>query len=358
MVQNIIIDLHNGGPIIYNKKLLMSALSKKKNNLPINQIIREINKERANLLIEGLYPEYENAWLVSGVNLAIRTVGIFTDPPFSIDVIVADVALVNQITKHVNWLELIKDKNSFRQIFDEDKKGYLLMIESLEGFQPKEDLLDKLQQMDIKIVQPVYNYGNWFGGGCFDKVDGGLTDKGGLILNSLRKGKICIDHSHLGETTSFDIFRKYYPFNIATHTFSSSISPHRRGKSDFFFRRLAETNGFAALTVNPNFLCNKNLKIEDVFIRQVAHLLDIMGENKIGIGTDWDGPMPNFLVDGLNDAASKLQHNNYQLDRPSNFYNGMFDWGNIIDVLIHEFGQQLTQRLIGKNAFDFLLSIL
>lgn len=84
-MQNFRVDLHNGGSIIYNHQIKKYALNLKEQGYSINNLVQKVNEYRAELLCNNLYPEYTAAWEASGVDVAVRTVGIFSNIPFSLD---------------------------------------------------------------------------------------------------------------------------------------------------------------------------------------------------------------------------------------------------------------------------------
>lgn len=82
-------------------------------------------------------------------------------------------------------------------------------------------------------------------------------------------------------------------------------------------------------------------------------MLNIMGEDNVGIGTDWDGPMPSFLSEKLGKEAERLKNSGYSLRKNNTFYNGMFDWPRIVQIIEHDFGKILADKICGNNAIAF-----
>lgn len=354
MVLYLRIDCHNGGPIIYNDRLKAFALNMFRKNTNINEIIREINNERINLLLSNRYPEYDFAWDKSGVNIAIRTLGIFGTPAFSQKSIFDDIEGVERIYNNSERYVKVFDVNTLNSCVFGENNGYIGMIESIEDFENDYYNLEILcANNNVAIIQPVYNYSNFFGCGCFENNDFGITQEGKDALKILETYKIIIDHSHLSEQTAIDILESGYPYNIATHTFSSKISNNNRGKSDKFFALLKECNGLAAITVNPNLILGSHKTVEQAFIKNVEHIINIVGEDNIGVGTDWDGPMPNFMCHALDNAASSLCNTDYHLNACSNLYNGMCWWDNLADAISLNYGNTIANKIVGENAYNY-----
>lgn len=62
----------------------------------------------------------------------MRTVGIFSNIPFSLNQILADADLVHQLATSVEWIEVVKKYNDILLCKEKGRKGYLLMVESME----------------------------------------------------------------------------------------------------------------------------------------------------------------------------------------------------------------------------------
>lgn len=354
-MQSLRIDCHNGGPIVYNS-LLGNRMERLINlGFPINKAVRMINLFRKQLLQDGLYPEYWHQINESGLSIMIRTVGIFGDPPFSERCITEDLKLLNEVCE-LSGLHLIVDLSTMRDCLSMEHHGYIPMVESIEGFRFNHDQLFHLCSTVLPIVQPVYNIGNFFGSGCYDIFDNGLSVVGQSMLRAFSTFGTIIDHSHISEKTAMDIIESGFDHNIATHTCSYSLTRNKRGKSDSFFRAMGEVDGFVAITVNPNLIAVEGLSIRDSFLINVEHILNLVGEDKVGIGTDWDGPMPSCMVTGLKEESRNLGNNNYSLDLQSNLYNQMSDWNNLFYVLSERFGGKMAQKIAGINALKYFNS--
>lgn len=351
---NVIIDIHNGGPIIYNKFLIKKARYYLNQNYDVGKLIRNINFDRLVYLLNNKYPEYINSWRKSNVDIAVRTVGIYGNPSFSIESILYDLSLVNYLNKNTDWIGIIHDFDELNHFVKNKKKGYILAIESLENFKNNIERLVILKSMGISIAQLTYNYGNYIGSGCYDDIDSGLTVEGIEVVKKLNDLNIIIDLSHVGTKTSLDVLEITNKPVICTHTFSCELNSNKRGKNDLFFEKLRDNNGFAAITINPNLIGNGNTSIIETMLNHIEHIMNIIGVENVGIGTDWDGPMPDFLIDELNTEAKKVRCKNYKLNLETHDYNGMDDWNNIIVAVKNKFGNEIANKILGNNFYNFL----
>jgi membrane dipeptidase len=76
---------------------------------------------------------------------------------------------------------------------------------------------------------------------------------------------------------------------IASHSNARDVCSHKRNLSDKQLLELKRNGGVVGVTFYPYFLNNTpNASIEDV-LRHIEHICSVVGEEHIGIGTDFDG---------------------------------------------------------------------
>lgn len=350
------VDMHNGGPIIYNERLVQKLKQYQEARYNTKDQITLINSNRALDLIMGRYPEYIAAWDASGLDIAVRTVGIFGSPPFSIASIAYDIALLNL---EICTLDDFIIALSSDQLMCEGKRKYILSVESLEYCDKNILQIDTLFDLGIRIAQLTYNYTNDIGGGCMDTYDPGLTPIGREFVHRMNERGMIIDLSHVGEITGLDVLKFSRIPPVCTHTFSKSICNHPRGKSDSFLRELSNSGGIIGITLNPALLLGRSSRMVgtlDDYLKHIDYVIDVVGENAVGIGTDWDGVMPDILTDKLTDEAELLgfrDNYQYQYRKEMQGYNSMADWKTLEQAIIKHYGKSVAIKILGQNFINY-----
>ena len=104
---------------------------------------------------------------------------------------------------------------------------------------------------------------------------------------------ILVDVSHCGYQTTMDAIKISRAPVAVTHSFCSKVSDHPRSKTDDQLKALADNNGYLGVLAVPFPLTSpgKNASLND-FLDQVEHAVEIMGVDKVGIGTDSGGVVP------------------------------------------------------------------
>ncbi len=162
----------------------------------------------------------------------------------------------------------------------------------------------------MRSLGPVWSRPNVFGHGvpfrCPSSPDigPGLTDLGKALIGACNDLRILIDLSHLNERGFWDVAELSTAPLVATHSNAHAISPHSRNLTDRQLAAIRQSGGlvgvnFATAFLRPDGRHDKNTPI-DLIVRHVAHLLEHLGEDGVGFGSDFDGAM---IPAELGDAA-------------------------------------------------------
>jgi membrane dipeptidase len=166
-----------------------------------------------------------------------------------------------------------------------------------------DDELDKLElfyELGIRIIQLTYNQRSLVGDGCTERNPSGLSYFGLQVVRHMNDIGVLIDVSHCSEPTTLDAIEVSQKPVAVTHSFCKSVFDHDRGKSDEVIRALGETGGYFGVLLVPFFLTNEvdaNLKH---FMSHLDRVVNLVGPEHVGIGTDWGKEIPPRLVDVLN----------------------------------------------------------
>ena len=192
----------------------------------------------------------------------------------------------------------------------EDVLAAVLHIEGAEAIDANFELLDVLYAAGLRSLGPVWSRPNAFGHGvpfrCPSSPDigPGLTDLGKALIGACNALRILIDLSHLNERGFWDIAELSTAPLVATHSNAHAISPHSRNLTDRQLAAIRQSGGlvgvnFATAFLRPDGRHDKDTPVE-LIIRHIEHLLEHLGEDGVGFGSDFDGAM---IPAELGDAA-------------------------------------------------------
>jgi membrane dipeptidase len=145
--------------------------------------------------------------------------------------------------------------------------------------------VDLFYHLGVRIVQLTYNGRNKLGDGCASPEDSGLTDFGRACIERMNHLGILLDLSHVGIKTSQDAISSSKKPIAITHTASRELADVARNKPDSLLKAVADTGGVVGVYLMP-FLRKTGQPHEEDVINHVEHLLDVCGEDHVGIGSD------------------------------------------------------------------------
>ena len=131
-----------------------------------------------------------------------------------------------------------------------------------------------------------YNSQNLVGAGCWETNDSGLTDFGHEVVSAMNDLGILIDLSHVGPKTSDDAI-KYSKSPVAYTHCCPMLKQHARNKTDEQLRAIGKSDGFVGFASYTPFLPKGADSTLADCVSAIDYVINIVGENRVGIGTDW-----------------------------------------------------------------------
>lgn len=265
--------------------------------------------------------------------------------PAAIDEAVALIPAIGQagIARQLHeagQIEIVTDASALGRAFVGDPLACILHLEGADCIGADLLALDALYAMGLRSLGLVWSRPTIFGEGvpfAFGR-DGdtgpGLTADGRRLVERCKELGVIIDTSHLTMKGFWDVAEMCVPL-VATHSNAVSICNTTRNLTDAQLRAVQETGGivglnFGTIFLDPDAWTDGKCGV-DACIRQLAHMVEIAGEDHVAIGSDFDGaPMP----DGLQSAA----------DLP----------GLIEAMRGAEFGDTLIAKIANENWLSFL----
>jgi membrane dipeptidase len=143
-------------------------------------------------------------------------------------------------------------------------------------------------ELGIRFIQLTYNTANGIGTGCYDSFDAGLTDFGVEVVQELNRFGIAVDLSHCSSKTASDAIKAATKPVCYTHVAPSALCDVPRNKTDEDLRLMTQNGGgYVGLSLHPFLLAKSNDSELDDYIDIIEYTHNIVGEDQIGIGTDF-----------------------------------------------------------------------
>ena len=128
----------------------------------------------------------------------------------------------------------------------------------------------------------------------------GLSDFGREVVARMNRVGMMVDLSHASEKSFWDALECSSKPIICSHSSSRALCDHTRNLTDEQMRALASSGGVAQVCLYSGFLKKGGNATIDDALRHIMHMIDVMGVDHVGIGSDFDG---GGGLPGLEDAS-------------------------------------------------------
>lgn len=201
--------------------------------------------------------------------------------------------------EEIGALKVCRSAADLRDCLDTGKLAAIFHIEGAEAIDPDLHTLDVLHRAGLRSIGPVWSRPTIFGEGVpfrypsTGDIGGGLTDHGLRLVRRCNALRIMIDLSHLSEAGFWDVARHSDAPLVATHSNAHAICPHARNLTDDQLAAIRESDGMVGLNFAVAFLRADGKMLDDVpleqMLRHLDHLITHLGEDRVGLGSDFDG---------------------------------------------------------------------
>ena len=171
------------------------------------------------------------------------------------------------------------------------KKAIMLGVEN--GYAIGKDLqnIARFQEQGVVYITLCHNGDN----DICDSARGnnewnGLSPFGKKVIHEMNRLGIMVDVSHASEKTFYDALEtSRYPI-IASHSSARALCNHPRNLTDDQIKAIAEKLGVVQVCLYKGFINEDAEKASlDDAIRHINHIVDLVGADFVGIGSDFDG---------------------------------------------------------------------
>ncbi|WP_153077034.1 dipeptidase [Paraburkholderia bonniea] len=218
-----------------------------------------------------------------GITAANCTVSVWEGFAKTVDNIAQMKRLIRGNSEH---LSLVRTTADILQAKQESRTGVILGFQNAHAFEDNLGYIEAFADMGVRVVQLCYNTQNLVGTGCYER-DGGLSDFGREVITEMNRVGIMVDLSHVGGNTSAEAIAYSQKPVCYSHCLPSGLKDHPRNKSDAQLREIADAGGFVGVTMFAPFLKRGSEATLDDYIEAIDYVVNLIGEDAVGIGTDF-----------------------------------------------------------------------
>ncbi len=200
----------------------------------------------------------------------------------------------------------------------------ILHFEGAEAIDPGLDALEVFYQAGLRSLGIVWSRPNAFAHGVpfgFPRspdTGPGLTGAGRELVRACNRLGIMLDLSHLNERGFWDVAELSDAPLVATHSNAHTLCPTTRNLTDIQLDAIKGSEGivglnFAVTDLREDGWNNSDTPL-DVMVRHIDYLVEHLGIDCVGLGTDFDGatiPQEIGDVTGLPKLITALRERGY-----------------------------------------------
>ena len=254
------------------------------------------------------------------------------------------------IDEYGDIITKIRSTDDIMRAKAEGKTGVMMSFQNAHAYEDQLSYVQAFKDLGVGIVQMCYNTQNLVGTGCYER-DGGLSGFGHEVVAEMNRVGVLCDLSHVGSKTSEEVILASKKPVTYSHCLPSGLKDHPRNKSDDELKFIADHGGFVGVTMFTPFMKNGiDSAIED-YVEAIEYVLNIVGEDAIGIGTD-------FTQGHGKDFFEWLTHDKGYARRLTRFgkvvnphgIQTLGEFPNLTQALLdHGFSEPLVRKIMGEN---------
>ncbi len=236
---------------------------------------------------------------------------------------------------------IIRSGAQLAQTIAAGKIAAIFHIEGAEAIDPDLMMLDVLYEAGLRSIGPVWSRNNIFAHGVpfrypsSPDIGEGLTELGKNLIRHCNRKRILIDLSHLNEKGFWDVAALSTAPLVASHSNAHALSAQSRNLTDRQLDAIRESGGLVGVNYATAFLREDGQRTPDTplsdIVRHVVYLVERLGEDKVGLGSDFDGAV---IPDALGDVAGLPK---------------------LVEALrAHGFGEATVEKICWRNWVDVI----
>ena len=261
--------------------------------------------------------------------------------------------------------DIITHAKKTEDIFQAKKNNKLAIIFGFQNSAPIANdifLVEKFFKEGIRFMQLTYNNQTPLAGGCFEPKDSGVSRFGKAVIEEMNRLGMIVDLSHAGKQTCIDAIDFSSKPVAISHANPSFFHKSIRNIDSDVLQKLAKKNGFIGLSLYPYHL--KNLgkcKVEE-FCSMIKELINLIGEDNIGIGSDLCLNWPDEIVMWMRNGkwTKKIDYGESKDKNPKwpelpNWYSKPSDLKNLfISMCKNNISEKVATKIVGENWLSFM----
>ena len=246
----------------------------------------------------------------------------------------------------------------------QNKVGIIFGFQNCSPIEDDIDLVAIFHQLGVRIMQLTYNNQSLLGAGCYEATDSGISRFGKVVITEMNRVGMVIDMSHSAEESTLQAIEISQRPIVISHANPTFFEPAKRNKSSKVLSALAESEGLLGFSMYPFHLKNGPKCRLDEFCTMVAETVDLMGIDRVGMGSDLCLNQPISILEWMRNGRWTKQMDygegsasNAAWPEPLSWFKTSADFPNIVFGLREKgFNEVEVEKIMGGNWLEFCVA--
>ncbi|MCO4772461.1 MAG: membrane dipeptidase [Deltaproteobacteria bacterium] len=260
-------------------------------DLHVDTITQIIDKQLTwdSSLLEASLPSIE----VGGVNVVVQAAWIPRGAKDPRGVALRKVnGILNMVRRSRGKAALVRGPGQLEAVLRSGRTAVLIALEGGTALTEDAATLKELQELGVSMVGLTWTESSPFADSSAEPRTGdagGLTERGRAMVTLCNDLGLMLDVSHMSDKATAETIALSTAPVLASHSNARRLADVPRNLSDDLLTAIAAKGGLVgAMFHGPFVVKGRGADIKDV-VGQVQALVETMGADHVGLGSDWDG---------------------------------------------------------------------
>lgn len=208
------------------------------------------------------------------------------------------------VATHCTAVDIAYTPSDLYRLKREGKKAIMLGIEN--GYAIGKDLanVERFRRRGVVYMTLCHNGNNDLCGSArYNDEQLGVSAFGEQVIREMNRVGMMVDLSHAGERSFYDALAISRQPVVCSHSSCRALCDHPRNLTDDQLKAIARQGGVVQLCLYSGFLRKDRPATLRDAIDHLHHMVNVMGIEHVGIGTDFDG---DGGIIGCNDSSELI----------------------------------------------------